>query len=70
MIFLGTRLIADSRELVIRSLAGCLKKLFYGREELGPSRSLSKSRWSSGAGHDVMLVRKPHCMLNYSLVDV
>ena len=53
VIFLGTGLNTDSKVLVIHSLAGCLKKLGYGREELGPSRSLGESRWSSGAGHDV-----------------
>lgn len=70
MIFLGTGINTDSRELVIHSLAGCLKKLGYGREELSPFRSLGESRWSSGAGCEGMLVRKPRRVLNYSLVDV
>lgn len=40
MTFLGTRLNAGGKELVIHSLAGCLTKLGCRKEESGHSRNL------------------------------
>lgn len=56
MYFQGIVLDTDSRKLLIPSLAGCLKNLGYGREELDPSRNFNDRRWSPGTGRGVMLV--------------